>query len=351
MSIKLDFHVHTKLNGKKLITTEQLSKGMRQSDLYGVAITNFHELEHAISIREAIKDRIIIVGQEIISNDGHIIGLGLNKKIADLRSAEETIESIHKQSGIAIAPHPFIPSGIGKKVATLPFDAIEVYNSIIGKMIIPNYLAKRQASKAKITPLASTDTSDYRYIGWSYTEVLTDEPKEIFNAIVRGEVKLKKRGLPLPIIHILKSILGFSDIESWSLHQMFCYICGKSVIFKIVRKKYLCLDCGNQFLSRIICCNGHYLCNDCTIKRNSYNSRSRTEYTMPCKILKKMPDGRLKILVFGERWNRDNPKTRIRYVHPYRIHEVSSHSSHSSKPSLNNDFKKVCPISGKEGIF
>ena len=267
MSIKLDLHIHTKLNGKTLITSEQLSKGMRQRDLQGVAITNFHELEHAVSIRETIRDRVIIVGQEIISNDGHIIGLGLNKRIADLRSAEETIESIHKQRGIAVAPHPFAPSGVGKKVMTLPFDAIEAYNSLIGKTIIFNYLAKRQTSKAKITPLASTDTSDYKYIGWSYTEVLTDEPKEIFNAIVRGDVKLKKRGLPLPIIHILKSILGFSDIEPCSLHSMSCYICGKSITLKIVRKKHLCLDCGNQFLSRIVCCNGHYLCMDCAIKR------------------------------------------------------------------------------------
>ncbi len=268
MSIKLDLHVHTKLNGKTMITSEQLSKGMRQRDLHGVAIINFHELEHAISIRETIRDKVIIVGQEIISNEGHIIGLGLNKRITDLRSAEETIESIHKQSGIAVAPHPFTPFGIGKKIATLPFDAIEVYNSIIGKTIIFNYLAKRQASKSKITPLASTDTSDYRYIGWSYTEVLTDEPSEIFNAIVRGEVKLKKRGLPLPIIHILKSILGFSNIEPYPLHSMFCYICGKSITLKIVRKKYICLDCGNQSISRIVCCNGHYLCVGCVIKRN-----------------------------------------------------------------------------------
>ena len=268
MSIKLDLHVHTKLNGKTLITPKQLNKGIRQRGLHGVAITNFHELEHAISIKDIIRDKVIIVGQEIISNDGHIIGLGLNKRIADLQSAEETIESIHKQSGIAVAPHPFIPSGVGKKVAILPFDAIEIYNSIIGKAIIPNYLAKMQSSKTKITPLASTDTSDYRYIGWSYTEVLTDEPKEIFNAIIRGEVKLKKRGLPLPIIHILKSILGFSDIKPLSLHQMFCYICGKSIILKIIRKKYLCVDCKNQFLSYTICCNGHYLCTDCIIKRN-----------------------------------------------------------------------------------
>ena len=55
-----------------------------------------------------------------------------------------------------------------------------------------------------------------------------------------------------------------------------------------------------------------------------YNSKSKTEYSMPCKILKKMPDGRLKILVFGERWNRDIKKTKIRYVEAYRLHEKNA---------------------------
>jgi len=268
MSIKLDLHVHTRLNGKTLITAEQLSEGMERNGVHGVAITNFHDLTHAAYLKEGLKDKIIIIGQEIISNDGHIIGLGLSKRVADLQSAENTIEAIHKQAGIAVAPHPFAPLGVGKKVTTLPFDAIEAYNSMIGKAMIFNYLARKQVCRTKITPLASTDTSDYRYIGRSYTEVLTDEPNDIFNTILAGGVKLKRESLPLPVIHIFKLILGFSNVNPWSLHSSFCYICGKSLTFKIVRKKYLCSDCGEGFLSRIVCCNGHYLCMDCILKRN-----------------------------------------------------------------------------------
>ena len=44
------------------------------------------------------------------------------------------------------------------------------------------------------------------------------------------------------------------------------------------------------------------------------------EYTMPCILLKKMKDGRLKVLVFGDRnWSYDLEKKRIRYIAAYRV--------------------------------
>lgn len=58
---------------------------------------------------------------------------------------------------------------------------------------------------------------------------------------------------------------------------------------------------------------------------HSYNRRSRAEYTMPCLILKHMPDRqRVKVLVFGERWNSEVSKTRVRYVTKDRVSEMKS---------------------------
>lgn len=50
--------------------------------------------------------------------------------------------------------------------------------------------------------------------------------------------------------------------------------------------------------------------------------RSGRDYVMDCIILKEMPNGRLKILVFGERyWKGHDDKKRIRYVDSYRVRE------------------------------
>ena len=52
--------------------------------------------------------------------------------------------------------------------------------------------------------------------------------------------------------------------------------------------------------------------------------RSGYDYTMDCVILKEMPDNRLKILVFGDRyWKGYDDKKRIRYVHRNRVKEKS----------------------------
>ena len=52
--------------------------------------------------------------------------------------------------------------------------------------------------------------------------------------------------------------------------------------------------------------------------KHAYNSRSSTRYLMYCDVLKSMPDGRLKICVYGERWihTRGN---RIRYISAHRV--------------------------------
>ena len=73
-----------------------------------------------------------MIGEEISSNDGEIIGLFLQKQVNPGLSAEETIKQIHSQDGIAIAPHPYSAhcSCVGEKMNRLRFDGIEVFNSL-----------------------------------------------------------------------------------------------------------------------------------------------------------------------------------------------------------------------------
>ena len=50
---------------------------------------------------------------------------------------------------------------------------------------------------------------------------------------------------------------------------------------------------------------------------------SRVNYTMRCHILKNMEDGRIKILVFGERyWKNKEHISQIRYVSKDRITNI-----------------------------
>ena len=54
--------------------------------------------------------------------------------------------------------------------------------------------------------------------------------------------------------------------------------------------------------------------------RHAFNQKSGYDYRMDCIILKKMPNDRLKILVFGDRyWRGYDDKKQIRYVDRSRI--------------------------------
>ncbi|MEK6645361.1 MAG: hypothetical protein AABY84_01620 [Candidatus Firestonebacteria bacterium] len=268
MSLKLDLHVHSASRGEIFINANQLRKYLEHNKINGVAIVNFFDISHAISLKDEIKDYIIIVGQEIWSNEGHIIGLGLKNKIQDFQSAKEIIDCIHKQGGIAIAPHPYVFLGAGEKVMSFGIDAIESYNAFMGATIIPNYLAMKSAKKKNIPQVASTDTTGARFIGLSHTEVMVEDPNLIFDAIRSGNVRLHKKALPIPFKYILKNIFEFKDVEPCLTHAVPCFVCGKSMTIRLFKRKFQCIDCGVVQNSRIACCNGHYLCMKCIIKRD-----------------------------------------------------------------------------------
>ncbi len=54
--------------------------------------------------------------------------------------------------------------------------------------------------------------------------------------------------------------------------------------------------------------------------RHCINPKNVREYYMDCIILKELPNNRLKILVFGDRyWKGHDDKKQIRYVDSYRV--------------------------------
>jgi hypothetical protein len=115
MSFKLDLHVHTESHGKTYISADQLQQSLKHNGIDGIAVTNFFDISHAVWLKKKLQEFIVIIGQEIWTNDGHVIGLGLKERIADFQDAADTIGLIHDQGGLAVAPHPFLSLGHWKR--------------------------------------------------------------------------------------------------------------------------------------------------------------------------------------------------------------------------------------------
>lgn len=136
-----DIHTHTMYSGfskysflsyPDSVTTPRTSiKVAEKLGLNVLCITDHNTIKGAVEARKYNKE-LVVIGEEITSRNGEILGLFLQEQVNPGLSAEETIEQIHAQDGIAIAPHPFSAhcSCVGKKMNQLRFDGIEVFNAL-----------------------------------------------------------------------------------------------------------------------------------------------------------------------------------------------------------------------------
>ncbi|MFA5260342.1 MAG: PHP-associated domain-containing protein [Candidatus Omnitrophota bacterium] len=267
MSFKLDLHVHTQSFGRTFMNEHQLKESLRRRGLDGIAVTNFFNITHARWLKEKLPESVIIIGQEIWTAAGHVIALGIEEKIRDFLSAEETLRQIHCQGGIAVAVHPYLHLGLGDRIRRLPFDAVEVYNASLGSVGIYNILSRRLARGLPLGHVAGSDTTDASFIGQGCTEVFAARPADILDAIRRGQTRVSGKPLPLPLKFIIKNFLKYRDLEPCSLHATLCLVCGKSMRVRIFKKKFRCEECGKIEAARVACCNGHYLCWECATRR------------------------------------------------------------------------------------
>lgn len=185
--LKLDLHVHTVGSQDAHIKINELPRIIQRKGLDGVAIT-----EHDNFDPPAFDDVIILPGVEVSSSEGHIIALGVQKTIPPNLAADETIQRIHSQGGIAIIPHPYDPVCECVKIAHLKAipDAVETLNADALSFIISSWLAKRDAHKFSLPEVGGSDSHIPETVGDCYTLIdsKTRCVSDILAAIRAGRV-------------------------------------------------------------------------------------------------------------------------------------------------------------------
>ncbi len=135
-----DLHIHTTASDGTATPAEVLTWASERTDLSVIAIADHNTVEGALEAeRLAAGYRVeVVVGQEVETAHGHVIGLWAPTAIEPGLPAPETVERIHAQGGLAIAPHPFAPEwwhrhGLERfdrgALDLTPLDGIEVANS------------------------------------------------------------------------------------------------------------------------------------------------------------------------------------------------------------------------------
>jgi predicted metal-dependent phosphoesterase TrpH len=180
--IRLDLHSHSEASLDGGITPEQYAEILQNEILDVIAITDHNRIDFAKGMQKALGRERIIIGEEIATTDGEIIGLYLSTKIEPGMSAIETIDAIHAQNGLVYIPHPFEKHRSAIQLDKLNeitemVDIIESYN---GRALSNKHsvTANTWAVKNKIQSVASSDAHGLAGIGFTYTTIQNLPTKE-----------------------------------------------------------------------------------------------------------------------------------------------------------------------------
>jgi predicted metal-dependent phosphoesterase TrpH len=151
---KADTHMHSTYSDGCGTIEEILEHVELHTNLDVIAITDHDCIEGALRAQELWTRQSyrfdFIVGEEITTREGHLLGLFIKKRIESGLSMEQSIDLIHEQGGLAIIAHPlhrFFRHSCQRHVMDrihvskdVWFDGIETWNaSFCG--IYSNYVA------------------------------------------------------------------------------------------------------------------------------------------------------------------------------------------------------------------
>ncbi|HUE75760.1 MAG TPA: PHP-associated domain-containing protein [Chloroflexota bacterium] len=200
-------HVHTFWSTDCNTSYQGLIDRASARSLDCLAITDHDRIEGALEFKERAPFPVI-VGEEIKTSEGEIIGLFLREWIPPRLTPEETVTRIHDQGGIVYVPHPFDrvrrspirPEALDRIVEQV--DVLEVINSR-NHFRADNLRAEEYAHQHSILRGAGSDAHSLHELGHA---TVTLEPFGSAGEFLQSLKGATIEGGPsLPFVHLISS--------------------------------------------------------------------------------------------------------------------------------------------------
>ena len=199
-TISADLHMHTSHSYDCATDPEALVDHCIAQGLGAIAITDHNEVSGAQAAAALGKPITVIVGEEVKTSQGEVIGLFLKERIEPGLDMGETIAAIQEQGGLVYMPHPFDRLHTIPDAATLlrhldQIDILEVYNS---RLLFDSFNddALRFASKYNLIQAAGSDAHVLPGIGTAINRIPAfDGPEEFLLAMRQSEILRRPKSL------------------------------------------------------------------------------------------------------------------------------------------------------------
>ena len=191
--MKIDMHTHT-IYSKKCgyMEPKKLIQVAIKKGLDGIAITDHNTIKGGVRAKEYETENFeVIVGSEIMTDRGEVIGLYLDEEINNKsNNIYDVISEIKEQNGIVIIPHPFdklrhSAFNPTKNDVNL-IDCVEGFNS---RCVFQNYnvIAVEFGTEHNLVITAGSDAHFFSEIG--NAGVITDRD-DLRESIRRGNIEI-----------------------------------------------------------------------------------------------------------------------------------------------------------------
>jgi len=200
---RADLHIHSQASDGTSSVVEILEHVEHYTDLDVIAITDHERIDAAVAARTLAVDhglRVrVVVGEEISTRGGHLLGLFVSEQVPPLRSLRESIARVHDQGGIAIPAHPLVPyplcaqGWVLRRLADDPDpryhpDALEAFNpTVLGRLRHRQVVAF--ARELGLPTVGSSDAHAAELIGQGATTFPGRTEEDLRRAILDGTTR------------------------------------------------------------------------------------------------------------------------------------------------------------------
>jgi len=197
-TVRVDMHSHTMFSGDSTTTLEEIAEAVIEAGIDVLCVTDHNAIEGALRLREVLGASSpcrVVVGEEVRTHTGEIIGLFLTERIPFGSSAEATARAIRDQGGVVYVPHPFDPlraniseSSLDAIVEAGLVDAIEALNAKTSLRSL-NDRAREYGEARGLALGAGSDAHVPHALGSAFVEMPDfDGPTEFLARLREGRV-------------------------------------------------------------------------------------------------------------------------------------------------------------------